>query len=475
MNDIDFDRDLEADLRSELRRSIVPPPTPEYVRARVERIATRAIEEPRRGPINLAAWRGQRSGVMDLAAVVVIVAIIGAGLAWRGVGPGNGADRPVAPPTLPGTPGPSFPPAPDAASSKTVTMSAWADGLTGIISVADVGMRITHDGGVTWSALASAPAHPTDPDFDFVDATHGFVSSVDVGAAVTSVSVYRTSDGARTWRVAQVTTPPTEAGWQVDASSHFSDASHGIVLVTRFQSDTLQTQECQLFTTDDGGASWTGKGTGPCLGVLTWPNWSTLQAGFISSPTDPSSVITTVDGGRTWLASELPDASPGWRVVPQLFIVDRPGQLRLLASMTPTTNGQYTPRTPAVYSSSDGGATWTKEYEIGSIADATRNILGLSVYSVSALGPDYWLALQQGSGIEHADMLVRTLDAGRTWSVMPSTGFTTADGMGWWDARHGMLQGMEWVCNASDSSCGSDHPTVFMTNDGGLTWHQVPF
>jgi hypothetical protein len=475
MNDTDFDRDLEADLRSELRRSIVPPPTPEYVRARVERIATRAIEEPRRGPISLAAWRGQRSGVMGLAAVVAIVAIIGAGLAWRGVGPGNGAGRPVAPPTLPGTPGPSFPPAPDAASSKSVTMSAWAGGLTGIISVADVGMRITHDGGVTWSALASAPAHPTDPDFDFLDATHGFVSSVDVGATNTSVSVYRTSDGARTWQVAQVTAPPTEAGWQVDASSHFSDASHGIVLVTRFQSDTLQTQECQLFTTDDGGAGWTGKGAGPCLGVFTWPNWSTLQTGFISSPTDPSSVITTVDGGRTWLASELPDASSGWRVVPQLLIVDRPGQLRLLASMTPTTNGQYTPRTPAVYSSSDGGATWTKEYEIGSIADATRNILGLSVYSVSALGPDRWLALQQGSGIENADRLVQTLDAGRTWSVMPSSGFTRADGMGWWDARHGMLQGMQWVCNASGSSCGSDHATVFMTNDGGLTWHQVPF
>jgi hypothetical protein len=47
--------------------------------------------------------------------------------------------------------------------------------------------------------------------------------------------------------------------------------------------------------------------------------------------------------------------------------------------------------------------------------------------------------------------------------------------MGWWDARHGMLQGMLWTCNASGTSCGSAHSTVFMTNDGGKTWHQVPF
>jgi len=84
-------------------------------------------------------------------------------------------------------------------------------------------------------------------------------------------------------------------------------------------------------------------------------------------------------------------------------------------------------------------------------------------------------ALQQGSGPEKADMLVRTLDAGRTWSVVPSTGFTTADGMVWWDARHGMLEGMLMVCDPSGSQCGADHPTVYVTDDGGLTWHKVPF
>ena len=476
MNDDDFDREMEAEVRAELRRSIVPPATPFYVRDRVERLASRAIEEPQGGSLGLAAWRARLSGAAGLAAAVAIVAIIGVGLAWRGAGPGPAQHTAPAPaPTLPGTPGPSFPPAPDAASSRAVTMLAWADGLTGVISVAGEGTRITRDGGVTWSQLAPAPATPTDPDFDFIDASHGYVSSVEDGSSGTNVSVYRTSDAARTWQVARVTSLPIESGWQVDASSHFSDASHGVVLVTRFRSDPLQTRECLLFTTDDGGASWTGQGAGPCLSAFVWPTWSTHQAGFMVSPANPADVILTVDGGRTWRTAALPDVSSGWRAAPQLIIVDGPGQLRLLSSMTPTTNGEYTPRAAEVYASSDDGATWSEQYAVGAIPDATTNLLGQSIYSVSAVGPDHWLALQQGSGIERPDMLVETLDAGRTWSVIPSSGFTTADGMGWWDARHGILEGMLMVCNKDGSSCGADHPTVFLTNDGGRTWHQVPF
>ena len=267
----EFDRAFEDQVRAELRTSIVPPATPFYVRDRVERMATRALE-PVKGPLLPATFRSRFSGAGGVAAIVAIVAIIGVGLAWRGSGLGPAAPA-VSLPTLPGTPGPSFPPAPDAASARAVVMSALAPGLTGVISVDGLGYRITHDGGVTWSSMAAAPATQTDPDFDFIDPTHGFVSSVVVGAAVTTVSVYRTTDGARTWQASQLSLP-SEAGWQVDAVSHFSDASHGILLVTRFQSDSLKTEECTLYASDDGGATWAGKGAGPCLGAFIWPTWS---------------------------------------------------------------------------------------------------------------------------------------------------------------------------------------------------------
>jgi len=124
MNDFDFDRDLEDKVRAELRRSIVPPATPFYVSDRVERLATRALSgETPRGRAGLASRRGRLSGAVGLAAALAIVAIIGVGLAWRVAGPGNNV-APLVAPTLPGTPGATFQPAPIEAYSKYVTMVA---------------------------------------------------------------------------------------------------------------------------------------------------------------------------------------------------------------------------------------------------------------------------------------------------------------------------------------------------------------
>jgi photosystem II stability/assembly factor-like uncharacterized protein len=476
MND-EFDRELEARVRAELHSSIVPPATPFYMRDRVERMAAGA-QAPRRRLVRIAALRARLNGVASLAAVVAIVAVVGAGLAWRGTGPGPGAGTPTQHPTLPGTAGPSFPPAPGPGSSKDASLVSWADPLTAVISVKDGGLRMTRDGGLTWTPLTEAPANPTDPDLDFIDATHGWLSSVDSIGADSVVSVYRTADGGRTWQSSRVTSVPAAEFWFVDASVHFADADRGSILVSSLNSVTNVNQGCRLFTTADGGRNWSAAGDGPCLGVARWPTWSSHEAGFMKSALSPTGVVTTTDGGRTWRASELPNVTPGWGVVPQLLIQDLPqdpGHLRLVASAMPTTDASYTARPAVMYASSDGGVTWTEQYSFGTIADGRISIDGLLIYGLSPLGPDHWLGLQEVAvpGIARQSKLVETWDAGRTWEVIPSAGFWTAAAMGWWDARHGILQGVTLDC--IDGGRCSGHPTVFLTNDGGRTWHQVPF
>ncbi len=459
----------------------MPPATPVRLRDKVEQLAELELGAPQRWALQPAIWRSHLSAVSGLAAALVVAAVVGIGLLWSAAPARPAGPTPVLP-TLPGTQGPSFRPAPNGGVVRTSMIVAWTGGLTGVISVQGIGYEITHDGGVTWSEIAPMPtASNLGLDFDFIDAAHGFVSAVDAGAAGSSVSVYRTSDGGVTWRSSVVTTLPAKTGWYVTASAHFADPAHGVVLVSRVQSQTGaeplgKSDECVLFTTDDGGAAWTKAGNAPCLGAMIWPHWATSLAGSIVSADNPASVTVTMDGGRTWRTGALPDIGSGWRATPQLLLVDGPGRLRLVASTFPTTDGQYTPRPAEVYSSSDAGATWTHQYDVGRIPATTPYLFGgAPIYSVTSLGPDYWLALVQRDDVESSSALVRTLDAGRTWTVVPTAGFNSADGMVWWDARHGMVEGLRWTCAQHDGGCGGDGPHVFLTNDGGATWHQVPF
>jgi len=67
--------------------------------------------------------------------------------------------------------------------------------------------------------------------------------------------------------------------------------------------------------------------------------------------------------------------------------------------------------------------------------------------------------------------LYESWDAGRTWTMVSHAAIEPAS-MHWFDRLHGTIQGVPIVCNGS--ACGGDG-TVVLTNDGGQSWHQVPF
>ncbi len=457
MNDHDLGRDFEEEVRAGLRHSIVPPPTPEYLRDHVERLAAREIADPGyRGPFR--SWWRRRSLLGGLAATAALIAIIAATAFWRGAGWSAG-------PASSGSSGPTFAPGP------VLHMSVTADG-GGFVYTDGDGLRVTTDRGVTWSEARQVPARDSAQDhlwdltsLDFVDAQHGWITGVKNASQGSQVVVYRTRDGGRTWQSAPVTPllpePSPAQGSFVAAEDHFWDALHGRVVVGRVVPNDGEMAGCQWYATDDGGVTWSGPTSGPCIGLSPMVRWTTDAIGYFVPTDAPTSVSVTQDGGRTWRTAPLPGLSVG-TILPELLVVDGIGHLSLVTSVSPSDG----PAPQLVFGSSDGGVTWSKEFDMTLPAGFD------TVDSVSALGPQHWIVVVEVApgppmtGTPQAQYgyarFAETVDGGRTWSLMDGGGVQGAGGSLWWDDRRGM-------------TAAGDPTKILVTDDGGRTWHQVPF
>jgi hypothetical protein len=494
-NGSDFERNLEADVRAELRRTIVPPATPTYLRERVELMAEHQIEGAgRRRSLrpSLRSWFLGGAFVARLGVTAVVLAVL-AGTAFtlsRNGGPGSGSAPAIGPargddPAA--TSGPTFPPNPVSPGGKTVTLLDTTPDGGVFVRVEGEGMRVSTDSGVTWSENRPLPVDGY-PLVDFVDAAHGWVSTVTHDSAAAHVDVSRTSDGGRTWQTVRIADLTAGSGpLPADAWAHFRDLHHGQVYTRRLSGVEWKSTDCRMYTTDDGGSTWSGPVDAPCV-VPSWnAQWVNASVGLTDLP-DSKSVAITRDGGRTWTAGTIPvdPSEVGWQIE---LLESEPGLLRVEVAFTPRNGADFTDR-HAVYDSSDSGATWSKAYDAA--AGDTQ--------VVSTFGRGHWLALTNAH-TQTDSQLVRTDDGGRSWylvaSVLPSWGGT----MHWWDARRGVTQspdpcpgaggpaaqspGAEYSGASSPGAASprpestgapcSSHSTVFVTNDGGRTWHQVPF
>ena len=463
----DIDPELEAIVHAALRRSIVPPATPGPVRDAIEAMAT---NRGARAGAQWRVWRGA-SALASLAAVVAVLAIVGAGLALRGGGPA--AATPGA--TL-GTPGPALPdPSP---GEKPATAFGWTGhGLTAWATRAD-GLRFTEDGGVTWSSPVALPATgdpSAEESLDFVDRLDGWQTSEILESGVWHLRVQRTDDGGATWRASEVASLADQAGIGLNVSSNLVDATHGVVLVSRpvepqpvASSPTAATyRDCTKYVTNDGGATWTGPTPSICL--FGGPKWVNRRVGEFSDG-DHRAVSVTVDGGQTWRTAELPGISQDQLAWNPTLDVDSLGRLHLLVTVVPATE-TWSSAPVVSYVSEDDGSTWTEEFR-----STTPDGLGLGNWT-SALGPDHYVTVHQiGTGTPMQDDFLDSFDGGRTWSEVTTSGFSEATYMDWADELHGMLDGIK-DCPSGESCdpVGTQSGGVFLTDDGGRTWHQLAF
>ena len=416
-------------------------------------------------------------------------ALLGAPIAPVASGPTPIATLPpLIVPTVSADPNQSFPPKTGGWTGPSIVSTGRVDASVGWVVVAPdakglLDLRITTDGGATWSAARRLPASA---DVQFVDALHGWTRPESTfGETANSATVYRTADGGVTWTPSTISfgSIKGEPGNAMDLMSfHFRDALHGEFFAALGVGPTAMPSTptpspsalpvCEQFSTSDGGVTWSTPKKAPCM---FGTNFTSSSFGYGTVLLSRPVTDVTVDGGATWTEGSLPlptgvQLSAGDLVSVLLIEQRSDGSLRALIQWV---NGNR-PTTMTI-ASSDNGRTWT---DVGTVDNWNPNN-----YQFSRLSDGRWLALGQVAvpGPLNSGTKPYTIDA---WS--------TQDGGATW--QHASIEGLPawplasaqftsptdgWVA-AADQSCTYPQAgqvncvpgpwALYVTKDGGARW-----
>ncbi len=295
-----------------------------------------------------------------------------------------------------------------------------------------ISVYATTDGARSWSQVGAVqtPEQVIHVDVRVFDVRRGEISAY----SETGVLEYRTADGGRSWTAIEL----EPATWWVE----FADPNRGwSASVDPVSSAT------HLFSTGDGGSTWQPLPDPPAPG---YPDFATAGEGWLGGPASTRTVYSTDDGGETWRASELPVATcaPGDKSCGFGALQGSIGVTALGGRAAIALDGAG-----VEFVTLDGGASWRLvppppglgDYADISYADATNwwVIRGSGLYKTSDAGATW---TQVSMRIEYDALKPTIIDSQHAWAMV----------QGQPDTQVGQRPQIGW--------------SLETTSDGGLTW-----
>ena len=302
----------------------------------------------------------------------------------------------------------------------------------------------------------------------FRDADHAWLIFIDENGfdAKKGLSVWRTSDGGRTWESVPLPVTPASFQYFKDAKIDFLDIQTGWIFadVARIEGR----EYVGLFTTYDGGQSWTtmvASNTGN-MPSATRKNGAVFRdnlEGWITgenSVSDPSAVLWhTFDGGNSWYQQLFPEP---WGYNIPVGLLNEPSiscslsvpkfvdfQHQYAWSVLKCSGGSLKEPVSILYWTYDRLSTW-KTLRLPA-ADGDLSFYGIE-YG--------WYAIKNEPGSDFPYQILFTEDGGENWRTASQLA---------WDSR------LQFITPAIGYAIAifNGMPALVKTSNSGFAWEQI--